>query len=282
MTPVAADHAAEIEDWRRRRRERLTGEDGWLSLTGLFWPAEGANAVGAGPDAAIRLPEGAPDRLGTIHVEGNRAVFSPAVPAPAGLAADGRPVEGPVALRSDAEGEPTAVAIGTVRFHLLERGGRLAVRVRDRANPARFRLGPIPSFPVDPAWRFEARFEPFDPPRRLPVTSVVGTVEEEAVPGAVVFAFGGRELRLEPVLERGETDYWIVFGDSTNGTETYGGGRFVYVPPPSAGWTVLDFNKAYNPPCVFTPYSTCPLPAPVNRLPIRVEAGEKLYRSTSD
>ncbi len=278
----AAAHAAEIEAWRRRRRGRLIGDDGWLSLTGLFWLADGPSAVGAAPDAAIRLPPSGPARAGTILLSKGRAVLAPPDPAPPGLSADGRPVEGPVELRTDADGEPTTVAIRSIRFHLLERGGRIAVRVRDRDNPARSRLGAILSFPIDPAWRFEARFEPYDPPRRMPVTSVVGTVEEETVPGAVAFELAGHVYRLEPVLERGETDYWIVFGDATNGAETYGGGRFVYVSPPAGGRTVLDFNRAYNPPCVFTPYSTCPLPAPRNRLPIRVEAGEKLYRSTSD
>jgi uncharacterized protein (DUF1684 family) len=276
-TPAAEVHAAEIEAWRRRRLARLTSEDGWLSLTGLFWLSEGSNAVGSALDAAVVLPGRSPERLGTIRWAGGRAVFDPADPSAAGLEADGRAVTGPVALATDAGGAPTVVSIGTVRFHLVERGGRVAVRVRDRENPARFGLKPIESFPVDPAWRFDARFDAYDPVRRMPVTSVVGTVEEEVVPGAVVFAAGGRELRLEPVLERGETDYWIVFGDATNGRETYGGGRFVYVPPPVGGRTVLDFNKAYNPPCVFTPYSTCPLPAPGNRLPIRVEAGERTY-----
>ncbi|MGE5414320.1 MAG: DUF1684 domain-containing protein [Syntrophomonadaceae bacterium] len=277
MAPGVAEHAAEIEAWRRRRLERLTGEDGWLSLTGLFWLAEGENSVGRGPNAAVVLPGEAPDRLGTIRRSGRHAVFEPARPVPAGLSVDGRAVSGPVPLSTDAAGAPTSLAVGTVRFHLVERGGRVAVRIRDRANPARFRLRPIDAYPVSLAWRIECRFEPYDPPRRMPVTSVVGTVEEETVPGAVVFSAGGRELRLEPVLERGETDYWIVFGDGTNGIETYGGGRFVYVPPPAGNVTVLDFNKAYNPPCVFTPYSTCPLPAPQNRLPIRVEAGEKKY-----
>ena len=282
MTFDGAAHAAEIEAWRRRRRERLIGDDGWLSLTGLFWLADGPSAVGAAPDAAIRLPPSGPARAGTILLSKGRAVFAPADPAPPGLSADGRPVEGPIELRTDADGEPTSVAIRSIRFHLLERGGRIAVRVRDGDNPARSRLGAIPSFPIDPAWRFEARFEPYDPPRRMPVTSVVGTVEEETVPGAVAFELAGHVYRLEPVLERGEADYWIVFGDATNGAETYGGGRFVYVSPPAGGRTVLDFNRAYNPPCVFTPYSTCPLPAPRNRLSIRVEAGEKLYRSASD
>jgi uncharacterized protein (DUF1684 family) len=267
-----AGHAAEIEAWRRRRLARLTSEDGWLSLTGLFWLSEGSNLVGTGPGADVVLPGESPERLGAIRWTGGRAVFDPARPSAAGVEADGRAVTGPVPLATDAAGEPTVVSIGAVRFHLVERGGRVAVRVRDRENPARFRLGPIQSFPIDSAWRFEARFDAYEPARRMPVTSVVGTVEEETVPGAVVFTAGGRELRLEPVLERGETDYWIVFGDATNGRETYGGGRFVYVAPPVGGRTVLDFNKAYNPPCVFTPFSTCPLPAPTNRLPIPVRA----------
>ena len=100
-------------------------------------------------------------------------------------------------------------------------------------------------------------------------------MEDEVSPGAVLFTAGGQELRLDPILERRESDYWIVFGDRTNGTETYAGGRFVYVAPPVNGRTTLDFNKAYNPPCVFTPHSTCPLPPAPNRLPIRVEAGER-------
>src|SRR5262249_23716789 len=140
---------------------------------GLFWLAEGSNGVGAGPDAPIRLPTGAPDHVGSIHLAEDRAVFEPATPAPPGLSADRRPGEGPPPLRTGAARAATVVSVGSVRFHLLERGGRVAARVRDRNNAARSRLGPIPSFPVDPAWRFDARFEAYDPPRRMPVTSVV-------------------------------------------------------------------------------------------------------------
>ncbi len=204
-------------------------------------------------------------------------VFEPAPGAV--LEADGLAVAGPLALRSDAADEPTRLSSGSLRIHLVERGGRLAARVADADNPSRRALGPIDAFPVSSAWRFDARFEPHDPPKKIRVTSILGTVEEEISPGAVVFSTAGRTLRLDPILERGETDYWIIFGDHTNGVETYAGGRFVYVPPPVNGRTVLDFNKAYNPPCVFTPFSTCPLPPPQNRLPIRVEAGEKTYRA---
>jgi uncharacterized protein (DUF1684 family) len=179
-------------------------------------------------------------------------------------------------LEPDLEGEHPFLTHGTLSFSLIRRGGRLGVRVRDRDTAAHSPRPRIPFFPVDPSWRIPARFEAHEPPRRDPVWSVAGTADAEIFPGAVVFAREGAEHRLDVIAERGETDYWIVFGDATNGRETYGGGRFVYAPPPIDGGTVVDFNKAYNPPCVFTPYSTCPLPLPQNRLRFRVEAGERL------
>jgi uncharacterized protein len=178
-------------------------------------------------------------------------------------------------LEPDLPGERPFLNDGPRSFALIRRGGRLAVRERNRDDAARAPRPQIPHFPVDAAWRFDARFEPYDPPRRSPVGSVAGTADAEIFSGAVVFAHAGAEHRLDAIAERGETDPWIVFGDATNGRETYGGGRFVYVPPPRDGRTVLDFNKAYNPPCVFSAYSTCPLPLPQNRLPFRVEAGEQ-------
>jgi uncharacterized protein len=230
----------------------LTAPDGWLSLTDLVWLQEGENPAPAGP--------------GTIRLFAGRAVF--------------HGPDGAVALESDAKGDPTVLRFGTVSLSVIERGGRHAVRVRDAQSPARRAFRGIASFPVDPRWRFAARFEPYDPPRRVAVPNILGFVDEEIAPGAVVFEAAGATHRLDPILERGESDYWIIFGDATNGRETYGAGRFVYVPPPSDGRTVIDFNKAYNPPCVFTAYSTCPLPPPGNRLPFRVEAGEKLYAAS--
>jgi len=276
VSAASSQHAAEVERWRRRRVERLVSEDGWLSLTGLFWLADGENPLGADPASAIALPpQRGPASAGTIRLESGRAVFAPAPGLEARI--DGRPLSGPTPLRSDAEADPSVLEIGPIRLQLLQRGGRFAVRVRDRDNPARGTLRPIPFFPVSVEWRLEATFEPASPPRTLPFPSVVGTVDLETCPGSLVFSVAGRQLRVDPVLERGETDWWIVFGDRTNGVETYGGGRFVYAPPPVGGHTVIDFNKAYNPPCVFTAYSTCPLPPPQNRLPIRVEAGEMAY-----
>jgi uncharacterized protein (DUF1684 family) len=268
-------YSDEIAQWRARRLERLRSEGGWLTLVGLFWLEPGKNAVGSGAGNRVMLPQGkAPAFVGSLDRGGNTVTLH-AAPG-SGVLADGKPVT-TLALQSDENGEPTVLTLGSLSFYVIRRGERLGVRVKDSQSEARKNFQGIDSFPIDPKWRVEARFEPYDPPRRMPVTSVVGTVEEETVPGAVAFDVGSSSFRLEPVLERGETDYWIVFGDQTNGKETYGAGRFLYASPPVGGRTVLDFNKAYNPPCVFTPYATCPLPPPENRLAMRVEAGEKAY-----
>ncbi len=267
-----------MEAWRKRRLDRLSAPDGWLALTGFFWLDEGSNSVGGSEEHRVRLPgHGDSAGAGRVDVHGRDATFHAAPEH--GWTVDGRDVEVPTRLVSDAEGPPTRVRRGDFEFHLIVRDGRLAARVLDRAAETRPRLGEIPCFPIDPAWRIEARFEPHAPPLRRSVAGVQGNVEQEIFPGAVVFEAAGASHRLECIDERGETDYWIVFGDATNGKETYGGGRFVYVPRPESGRTVLDFNKAYNPPCVFTPHSTCPRPVPENRLPIGVEAGEKSPRA---
>ena len=227
----------------------------------------------------MRLPGPVdPEAAGVLRVSGGAATFH--VAPGRGFTVDGRAVETSARLVSDAEGEPTRVRRGSVEFHIIARGGRLAARVRDTEHEERRRFPGIASFPLDPAWRIEARFEPYDPPRRRAVAGVQGMLEE-TFPGAVVFETAGGPHRLEVIRERGETDFWIVFGDATNGRETYGAGRFVYAPPPDDGRTVVDFNKAYNPPCAFTPFSTCPLPPAGNRLRIRVEAGEKFDNRSS-
>jgi uncharacterized protein (DUF1684 family) len=167
---------------------------------------------------------------------------------------------------------------GTLSLYLIERGNRTAVRVKDSASAPRRRFSGIESFPVREAWRVPARLDRYPPKKSIPIPNVLGGVTQEPSPGAVVFTVGGREYRLDAVEEEGEKDLFLIFGDRTNGVVTYGAGRFLYVSPPGAdGRTVVDFNKAYNPPCAFTPFATCPLPPPQNRLPIAVEAGEKRY-----
>ncbi len=181
-------------------------------------------------------------------------------------------------LLSDAQGDATVLRRGSVRFYLIQRGERVGVRVKDSRNPALLAFHGIDSYPVDLKWRFDARFDAYPAGKTIAVPNILGSVEQQKSPGAVVFVMGARELRIDAVTESGTEDLFLIFGDQTNGVETYGGGRFLYAAPPDKnGRVVLDFNKAYNPPCVFTPYATCPLPPKQNRLPIRVEAGEKNY-----
>ncbi len=276
---MPSSHEQEVERWRAGRLRRLTGPDGWLSLVGLAWLHEGPNSIGSDPRSDVVLPGGkAPAGLGTIELRDGRATLR--ADPDAELQHEGRPIRAALELRDDAGGaEPTVVTLGSLSFQLIRRDDALAVRVRDSENPARDGFRGIEHFPVDPRWRVEARFEPYDPPGVARAPTILGSEETYAVPGALAFRVGDAELRLEPFLEPGETDLFIVFGDLTNRSDTYEGGRYLYAEPPGPdGTVVLDFNRAYNPPCVFTPYATCALPLPENRLPIRVEAGEKRYR----
>ena len=275
--PTSEDrqHLAEVERWRAHRLARLRSPDGWLAVVGLSWLREGANEVGSAPPCQVMLPKGTA-HAGWIHVtpSGIIGTFDPE----AGVTLDEQPV-GTVPLQPDDLGDPTQLDLGSVRFFVIRRQHDLAVRVRDAESPAIAAFTGIDIYPVDRRWRFEARFEPYEPERRAAVPTVLGGVETYPVPGALAFDRDGRTFRLDAFLEPGETDLFIVFGDLTNGSETYGGGRYVYAAPPDdRGMVILDFNRAYNPPCAFTPFATCALPLPQNRLPFRVEAGEKGYR----
>lgn len=272
--PVAA-HLREVEAWRAERLARLRRPDGWLSLVGLYWLEQGENPVGSDPSSVVRLPAGgAPARLGTILLSGSSVRFR-AEPGARVTSAD-QPIQ-QIDLQADQTGEPTILRHESLSFYVIRRGERLGVRVKDANAEALKHFRGLESFPFSETWRVAARFEPSRSPRHISVPNVLGNVTSEESPGALAFEYGGKTYRLDAVREEGTEDFFVIFGDSTNGHETYGGGRFLYASPPKDGRTVLDFNKAYNPPCVFTPYATCPLPPPQNRLPIRIEAGEKGY-----
>ncbi len=275
--PAPETHRAEIEAWQAKRIASLKREDGWLTLVGLFWLQEGQNRFGSDPASnRIVFPKGtAPKTLGSLDLSGGVVTLRAAPDS--GLTSDGRPVT-TMTLRSDAEGGPTVVRQGRISFLVIKRGERLGVRVKDSASPTLLSFHGLESYPIDARWRFDASFEAYSPPKTIAVPNILGTVDQEKSPGAVVFDIAGRAYRIDAVRESGSDDLFLIFGDQTNGVETYGGGRFLYTAPPDkAGRVILDFNKAYNPPCVFTPYATCPLPPAQNRLPIRVEAGEKRY-----
>lgn len=276
---AAADDGAyreEIEAWRAERVEGLKAEGGWLSLAGLHWLPEGESSIGSQPMGDVVLPASAPARVGTVSRDGERVALelAPGVEA----AHDGEPFRRLELSAGGVEGEPTVVELGTLSFHVIERGERIGLRVKDAEAPSRTGFAGIDSFPVDPRWRLDARFEPYDPPREIEVEDYSGGTQESTVPGAVVFEVDGTSHRLD-AIDAGD-QLFLIFADRTSGESTYGGGRYLYADAPGAdGRVVVDFNKAYNPPCVFTPYATCPLPPPQNRLDLPIEAGEKKYEA---
>ena len=271
-------HKKEIEEWQKKRLTRLTREDGWLTLCGLFWLKEGENPVGTDSSNTVILPAGkAPKSLGSIWSEKNSLRFE-AKPE-AGVKVKDSTIRS-IQLLTDADSEATILKHGTLMFYVIKRGEQLGVRVKDKENPARLDFKGLEYFPIDPRWRIEARFEPYSPPKILEILNVVGTIEKDSCPGALAFNVEGKEYRLDVVIERGSEDqFFIMFDDATNGQETYGLGRQLYADLPGPdGKVILDFNKAYNWPCVFTEFATCPIAPRQNHLPFRVDAGEKMYK----
>jgi hypothetical protein len=251
--------------WRAERRARLTSDSSWLTLVGLHWLQPGPN------DIAIA---GTPPL--TVHFDLANGVVT--VVPNAQITIDGKPVTAPVALADDTNPKgPTLIKSGTRSMQVIRRNDKFAIRAKDTQSAARRDFKGLDYFPADPKYRVEARFEPYDPPKKIPITNVLGMTSDEVSPGALVFTLEGKEYRLDPILEQGETDLFVIFKDATAGHETYGAARYLYASPAVNGKTIVDFNHAYNPPCAFTPYATCPLPPPQNKLPIRIEAGEKKY-----
>jgi len=270
------DERAAILKWRAERVESLTSDSGWLTLTGLFWLKEGDNTFGRAPGNALVLDNAAlADTAGSFVLSDHRVRFH-ARPG-SGITHDGATVT-ELELAPDASGHPTVLSSGALRFYVIERAGNLGVRVRDLDNPHRTGFRGLEYFPVSTDWVVNARFERYQPAHRIRIVNILGMELEMESPGAVVFTRDGREWRLETVLEEpGDQELFIMFADGTSGHETYGAGRFLYIPIPSGASVPVDFNKAYNPPCALNEFATCPLPPWQNRLKLRVTAGEKSY-----
>lgn len=281
---TTSSYTHEIEQWRAARVARLTGPDGWLSLIGLDWLHDGANRVGSASDNDIVLKAG-PAHLGTVMLAADGKVRI-VLDGNSGATVDGKFVT-EAALIDDmhaaAGAAPTTVRFGNANFFVIDRDGRKALRVKDSDAEARRDFAGIDYFPIDPAWRVEAEWVPFVPEHELEIGTAIGTIDRVKVPGKAVFHRDDRTFELLPYQEEPGGELFFVIADNTSGKETYGAARFLYAALPAAGVAkpgrvVLDFNRAYNPPCAFTPFATCPLAPPENRLDIAVTAGEKKYR----
>ena len=272
--PPSPDYLQQLRTWRNNRIQNLKSPNGWVSLAGLFWLKEGANTFGADPgqDLVVQV-KAAPPRIGTFTLAASQVRFTTATGAD--VRQGGAPVR-EVVCKSDAEGMATVLTCGTMSWFVIRRGDKVGVRLKDSANPRIAQLTDIPVFPVDTAWRVTATLVRYPEPREVLTPTIIGSVIPQKSPGVLRFKAAGQDCQLQPI-EEPDGSLFVAFGDATSGTETYGGGRFLEIPKPDgANMTVLDFNMACNPPCVFSPFATCPLPTSENILPIRVTAGEKM------
>ena len=267
---------AAVLAWRQQRFESLTSDSGWLTLAGLLWLQDGSNSFGSGSGNDLVLDNpGLADTAGVFQV-GDGAVSFAADPD-GGVTLNGQSFDS-VSLATDAGGNPTVLASGPLRFFVIARGGKLAVRVRDLDNPRRLEFRGLQYFPISTGWVVNARFVPYPAGTRIRIVNILGMEEDDPSPGAVVFRKAGRSWRLDTVQEPGESQLLIMFADGTSGRQTYGGGRFLYIPQPAGGRVQVDFNKAFNPPCALNDFATCPLPPPQNHLrQLQVTAGELTY-----
>ena len=268
-----SSYQAEIEQWRQHREAALKAEDGWLAVAGLFWLKEGKNTVGADPSGNIVLPKGSvPGRVGVFDFQNGQTTFqcAPGVPT----TVNGKPTSWAI-LKPDASGEPDVLRVYDLTMFVIKRGNRFGIRLKDKNSQARKAFSGLKYFPVSERFRITAKFVPYHPPKMLSVPNILGDIEQEASPGYVEFTLDGHPYRLDP-LEEGD-GLFFIFKDLTSGKETYPPGRFLFTGKPKNGEVILDFNKAVNPPCAFTPFATCPLPPKQNYLPVRVEAGELRY-----
>lgn len=268
-------YSNEVAEWRQHREAALRADDGWLTVTGLFWLHPGASRLGTDPSNDVLLPAGsAPGFVGTLTVTGSQVKFE--AEKSSGVLLNGQPA-GVSALKSDAEGAPDTLAVGRLKLLLLKRGERYALRLKDNDSTIRKDFGGLRWYPVEEKWRIKARLIPPSEPRKLVFDTIIGERDTLESAGYVVFEYEGKEYRLE-AAGRGR-DLFLVFRDGTSGKTTYGSSRFLNAKAEADGTVILDFNKAYNPPCSFTPYATCPLPPPQNRLSLAIAAGELKYQS---
>lgn len=261
-------------DWRERRLDRLTEPQGWLSLVGLVMlEPNGRITVGSGPDNDVVVSAG-PARWGTVRVgaDSENVQFES---AEAGAVSIGGEHASIGSMTSDPGGEPVYVESDGIRIHLVSPGGRTALRIRDPQAATRTGFAGLDYYSPDPAWRVEAEFVAHPEGSRIQVANVMGQLIEEPNPGMVRFMHEGKTITLEAVLE--DDRLFFIFADRTSGRETYGLGRFLYSDLPRNGRVILDFNQAYNPPCAFNAFTTCPLPPQSNRIDAWIRAGEKQY-----
>ena len=272
---VQAPDAAYLQSFEKWKSELVDDlKQNWLVLAGLFWLKPGGNTFGSGSDNAIVLPSG-PVHAGVFQLQGDAVSveLQKGVDAKIG----GQPLT-TARLQADVTGKPTVIEMGSLRMHVIQRGTRVGIRLKDlNSEAARNYAGPI-FFPLDMTYRVTGRFVPSDGKKTVDVPNVLGDVTPTPIAGEVQFKLNGQDLTLTALSGDPAKGLSFVMGDLTSKTDTYPGGRFLDTDPVVDGKVVIDFNRAYNPPCAVTAYATCPLAPKENRLPVAISAGEKYDR----
>ena len=271
------EYATKINQWHKKRIDSLKAKDSWLSLAGLYKLREGVNTIGADSSNSIIFPPKAPSEVGTLTVSDSTFLFkaNPNVT----ITRDEQKVS-TRKLITDATGSPTILQHRSLRWYVIERRGEFYLRLKDSKHPNFASFNGIDRFPISQSWRVQATFSRFETPQTISIPDALGDVYRDSLYGRLEFTLNGQQYSLAP-LGNPDTDdrFFIILGDQTNGKSTYSGGRYLYVSTPDKkSTTYIDFNKAYNPPCVFTRFATCPLPPARNKLNIKIEAGEKMYQ----
>jgi hypothetical protein len=260
----------DYDAWHQKRIENLKNEDGWLNLAGLYWLKEGDNRFGSDAQNEVQFPAKAAPLLGVLTLKDGKVSFRPQQDVEVKFVNTDTPPQ-----YVFANGKAATMQHGSLRWFIIKRGPKYGVRLRDLAHPAVAAFKGVARFEVSKNWKIEATFEKPQSPRTIAITDVIGLTSQQPLLGHAVFTVGTQTFRLA-ATDAGDGKLFLIFKDKTTGHETYGAGRFLYADKPDeSGKVVLDFNKAINPPCAFSPYATCPLPPAENNLPIRVEAGEK-------
>jgi uncharacterized protein (DUF1684 family) len=273
----ADPYIAEMTKFRQDREANLTGNAGWFTIAGLWFLTQPQTTFGSDPLSDIVFPASAPPRAGTFDVRDGKVTVTAAPGVTFHL--DGKPVT-TMPLKSDVPGPADRLMLGKdLQFWVHNSGDRLSIRLRDQNSALRKSFAGLNWFPIDPAYRVEATYTPFDKPKIVDVASLVGDSDKTPIPGLVKFTLKGQEYALEPFAEPDDPQFWFVLRDLTSQSETYPAARFLYADAPVNGKLMLDFNKTVNPPCAYNPYTTCPLPTEQNRLRTRIEAGEMKYES---
>jgi uncharacterized protein (DUF1684 family) len=272
--------------WREEHKAELLKPDGWLALVGLEWLQPGDNSFGSAADNRIHLASG-PAHLAVLHLDGETVTLNPPAGGfPSDFLVAGAPARSQ-ALRAEPNKDKLSprLTIGTVNMYVIRREARFALRIKDSHSPAIVGFHGLKWYAPDPNYRITAKWNPYSPQKTITLATLVGTKYDQPVPGVAEFTLNGKTFRLEPVLEDpAVAKFFFILRDTTSASTTYGACRFLYTAFPTNGLDqpgelVLDFNRLENPPCAYTPYSTCPLPPAGNRLPIPLPVGEQRYHN---